>query len=247
MRTYNNELSIHRGESFTMTKILQNKDGSPYIVSNQLKNPYFLLTISSSKYQQANRYVKNYWLDLKDFPKFLSTTAKNIRDFDTTFEAPLTVTTTTVNGKEVTYLFQQRVGDKDVYVQPDDYVYYDTVNGKKVYKYWNDGWKDYECKIAKTFLHEDTNELAGQSYVYSIKLVCGQSMSDYLDSICKECKEQFAELTNKGKYEKLIAHGHTFPDGFNIDRALATIDISVPILAPTKLSVLSSIEGGIYG
>lgn len=37
MKTFNNELVIHRGETFSMDKVVQNKDGSPYIVSNKLK------------------------------------------------------------------------------------------------------------------------------------------------------------------------------------------------------------------
>ena len=41
MRVYNNEIQISRNESFTIDKMIKLKDGSPYIVSNQLHNPYF--------------------------------------------------------------------------------------------------------------------------------------------------------------------------------------------------------------
>ena len=39
MKVFNNEITIHRGETFSMDKVIQNKDGSPYIVSNRLVNP----------------------------------------------------------------------------------------------------------------------------------------------------------------------------------------------------------------
>ena len=64
MRTLNNEITIHRGETFSMDKIIVNKDNSPYIISSKLRHPHWLLSISTTKYIQANRYIKNYWLDL---------------------------------------------------------------------------------------------------------------------------------------------------------------------------------------
>ena len=79
MKTLNNEITVHREETFTMEKIVQNKDGSPYIISNKLNNPYWLLSISTTRYEQENRYVKNYWLSLKDHPRFTNTRAVNLK------------------------------------------------------------------------------------------------------------------------------------------------------------------------
>ena len=244
MKTYNNEISIQRGETFTMSKILQNKDGSPYIISSELNNPFFLLTIASSSYAQKGRYIKNYWLDLKDFPRFLYTTPVNIRDYNSNgFDGITSLTDEVHEGKSIKYLFFKN----STYIEPYDFVYYDDVVGVRVYKYWDtvvNGWVDYECKLSQVFTFEDTNELTGQSYVYSIRLVTGQTMSDYLDDVCvecEECKEQCEGQSNEQKYIKLKEHGHTFPEGFNVERALATIDFSVPILTPTKLSVLNSL------
>ena len=79
MRTNNNELIVHRGETFTIDKFIQNRDGSPYIVSSQLNNLYWVLSVSSTLYDQRNRYVKNWWLSLKDTKKFFLTVPINIR------------------------------------------------------------------------------------------------------------------------------------------------------------------------
>ena len=41
MKSFNNELIIHHGETFTIDKTVQNKDGSPYIISSELENYIF--------------------------------------------------------------------------------------------------------------------------------------------------------------------------------------------------------------
>ena len=67
MKTLNNILVVHRNETFTLDKIVQNRDGSPYIVSAELENPYWLLTVSSTRYDQKDRYIQNWWLDLSNY------------------------------------------------------------------------------------------------------------------------------------------------------------------------------------
>ena len=53
MRVYADRIQVERGEEWTYDVYFQNRDGSPYIVSNQLTNPYILVTIASSKYTQT--------------------------------------------------------------------------------------------------------------------------------------------------------------------------------------------------
>ena len=43
MQVLRNELKVYRGENFTIDKLLKNRDGSPYIISNELQNPYWLI------------------------------------------------------------------------------------------------------------------------------------------------------------------------------------------------------------
>ena len=211
MRTLNNEITIHRGETFSMDKIIVNKDNSPYIISSELRHPYWLLTISTTKYVQANRYIKNYWLDLSNFPRFASTQPVNIADFktsdsgskdmytdfsDMTYdESTDTIATGYIDGFEVTY-------------SPTDAVFYKETDDGVEYKYYSvsaNTWLDYVCRITISFSTADTNEWVEQSYVYSIDLVDGDTT-----------------------------------DG---DRSII-VDWKIPILIPTKLSVLSNIQGG---
>lgn len=262
MKTFNNELTIRRGETFTIDKTIQNKDGSPYIISSKLKNPYFLITVSTTRYQQENRYLSNYWLDLSDYPRFLSTQAFDLLSLtsEANGETPMYpngFSDITARSSSVStvgdYLVYGYIGDKLIFLDYTDCVFYvEDEDGNRIYKYWNDsvsesggriGWQDYDCKIVKTFLQEDTSQWVEQSYVYSIRLVSGQSMNEYLTKLCKDNEIECAELVNQEMYDKLISAGHIFNDNFVLDRMLVNFDTVMPILVPTKMSILSSING----
>lgn len=169
MQSYKNEITVTRGETFTIDKTLVNKDGSPYIVSSKLNNPYWLLSISNTVYSQENRYVKNYWLPVNE-PCFNSTIALNIKDIKVSADSDTPLYNSL---KEITNL--PIVGYiNGVAVSFDigtDTLFYDDTIDK--YMYWDDGWKEYECRIIKTFLREDTIEWTSQNYQYSIQLVSG--------------------------------------------------------------------------
>ena len=73
METNRHSIKAHRGETFTIDKVLKNSDGSPYIISNELRNPYLLISVTDTQYGQANRFYRNYWLSLEDYPRFTLT------------------------------------------------------------------------------------------------------------------------------------------------------------------------------
>lgn len=179
MKTFNNEIVIQQGESFTIDKYIENIDGSPYIISNQLKNPYFLLTVSTSKYAQSNRYVKNYWLSLKDFPRFYLTKPIDLTSIKIAADSAIAAYSDFPNSLPKGYI-------NGTYVKFDsvnDAVFYLTnSSGKRVYKYWctekdvngnTIGWTEYRCRLIKSFTFEDTEKWIAQNYVYSIRLVSG--------------------------------------------------------------------------
>lgn len=250
MKTFDNEITIQLGESFTIDKIIQNKDGSPFIISSKLQNPYFLVTVSSSKYAQSNRYVKNYWLDLSTYLKFLSTQPVDLHSIKTS-----------ADGIEAKYGDWETLGNSlpsgyidGMYVQfdsPSDAVFYfDSPNGIREYKYFDSsadeqtgvkGWTTYNCRIIKQFSSEDTSEWVGQNYVYSIRLVSGVSTVEYLRELCIQNNIEYDVLDDA---QTLLSK---LPQEFaNIDvtRPIAKADLTIPILKPTSLSVLSNIRGG---
>lgn len=217
MKTFNNELVIHRGETFSMDKVVQNKDGSPYIVSNKLQNPYVLVSVSTTRYDQNKRYLLNQWLPLSDKVRFSITEPIDLLSFKT--EANGTVSKYTsfddvkrelVSDNE-NCIVSGYIGDRFVYYDYDDCVLYlQDERGVRDYKYWNleqERLLKYEFRITCPFTQEMTSKWIEQSYVYSITLMSGE----------------------------LPANGE--PPFVNID----TVQ---PLLIPTKLSVLSSINGG---
>ena len=177
MKMNRNEITILRGETFTIDKFLSNQDGSPFIVSIELRNPHILLSIASSEYRQANMYVKHYWLPITQ--SFFLTEPIDLlaikneqdgislyQDFDSIEEL-----------QEIDGVSYVAVGYYDgVYTafEPSDCVFYVEKDGVKTYKYWSDGWKDYNFRIVKTFPQADTREWIPQTYLWSMQLVSGE-------------------------------------------------------------------------
>ena len=182
MQVFKNELRVYRGESFTVDKLLQNRDGTPYVISSALNNPFFLLSVSNTQYAQENRYIKNYWLNLDSFPRFESTQVFDVRSL-----------TSAANGGYIMYRDFSDVDDGvlhgylgSVYVEVGLEGYAVCTDGTG-YKYWKDGrWHDYECRIIKTFSTEDTSEWISQNYFYSIQLVSGSLATEGSNPIVVE-------------------------------------------------------------
>lgn len=203
MRTYGNEIIIHRGEPFTIDKHIVNKDGSPFIVSNALENPHIRVSVSDSLYEQNDRYLINYFLSLRNLPKFVCTRPVDIRSFrDSPNGSILYQSFESMSGLPSGY-----VGDTLVtYTEYDEAVFFNKLSdGSVEYKYLtDDGWKDYSFRLVKSFTSMVTAEWKSQNYWYDIALVSGPME----------------------------------------EMSFVRFDTQLPILSPTKLTVLSDLEGG---
>ncbi len=233
MKVFNNEITIHRGETFSMDKVIQNKDGSPYIVSRRLKNSCVLISVSTTRYAQDERYKLNKWLRLTN-KLFDSTEPFNLKSLMTTpngttphypngftdiTERKYAVDDTgkpllDKDGKEIGYYIAEGwLGDEHVWYDYDDCVFYvEDDEDVRDYRYWDldNKWTKYEFRITCPFTQAETSQWIEQSYVYSITLVSGE--------------------WNDNREEK--------------DPPFSSFDSVQPLLIPTKLSVLSSINGG---
>lgn len=221
MRLRGNEMICHRGETFTIDRSIRNRDGSPFIVSSEYDNPYLLITVSSTRYDVPNRYCANWWLDLTNLPRFLYTRPKQITSFNVT-----------------------QVIDEE----PGEYLYYVDEYGKREYKYFdeNNEWHDYDFRIVHHFTNPVTREWVEQSYVYSIRLVAGQSMQSYIENLYQSYFEvDPPDLSVEELYLKLKAADETLVDGIDYSRPLVGFDVVQVILKPTKFTVMSDINGGL--
>ena len=182
------EMTIHRGETFTIDRLIVNRDNSPFIVSSEYKNPYILITVASAKYSQENRYLVNWWLNLENLPRFTNTVVKEISSVNNMNE------------------FAED--------EPLEFVYHDKKTGKYQYlKEYSVGetamFEDYEFRIIHSFPHNITKDWVEQTYFYSIRLVAGQKLDD------------------------------------TSTQPIDTFEVVQDILTPTKMTVLSDLNGGL--
>jgi hypothetical protein len=215
-----NEMTIIKGETFTIDRTIVNRDGSPFIVSSEYNNPYLLLTVSSTRYSQEDRYVANWWLDLTDLPRFKSTVPIQIDEFSTT---------------------------KTTEDEPGENLYYVDDITKCKYFDDKDRWHDYEFRLVHSFLHATTCEWNEQTYLYSIRLVAGLDMDTYIKNLYNAVFYEDAPLgkTTEELYEMIKNYDDKFVKDLDISRKLATFDVVQDILVPTKLTVLSDLNGGL--
>lgn len=68
MENFGNEIKVQQGEDWTLDLLLSAsaKEYVPYLVSSQRNNPYFVITIASTKYEKNHRYVKSWWNNIED-------------------------------------------------------------------------------------------------------------------------------------------------------------------------------------
>ena len=223
MKVQNHDLTVRRNETFTMDRIIRNRDGSPYIISSKLLNPYFVITVSSSIYDVSDRYVYHAWLPV-NVPRFHSTIPVRINDFkDEDGNELYPNGFDTMTGPPVGYVNGVDIGygedtDKPCY---DALFYYEDNDGNRTYKWWNGkdnsedgddskGWQDYECRIIHKFLQQYTRDWIERSYYYNIELLDGT-----LDADAKAG-----------------------------ERPLKDVCEVIPILEDSKISVLSNLKGG---
>lgn len=173
MKTFNNEITVRRNETFTIDKYVETRDGSPYVISSRMINAFFLITVTNSLYDQKNRYICNVWIPI-ELPKFESTIPVNIADFKDG------------EGNQLYHSFDDLedglpagyIGDSDnpVQYQTGDALFYsEDYDGKRTFKYWDDkeGWKDYSCRIIYKFTQGITKHWIEGGYFYNIDLVDG--------------------------------------------------------------------------
>lgn len=176
MQVHNNQITVTRGESWTLSKKIENQDGSPFIISSRIKEPYFLVTVASSLYNTPDRYVFNKWLELKDIPRFECTNAIRLADYGLKFsDNTLPFLDNDGNG-ENDFTGDETSGYSNIAI-----FYEKTPEGVINYKYWeyidniegnySGRWVPYECLLVTHFGSDVTRNWISQNYYYQILLV----------------------------------------------------------------------------
>ena len=204
MLSFGNERQVQQGEDWNLDILLSssNEEYIPYIVSNQRINPYFVVTVASTKYEKNLRYVKSWWNSAvsQNLPLFYQTIPELYKEDLTSIaslpNAPSTVTTDPTYGdneddgrggiacKRRLYYYTL----KNEEINPDlghkeyHYFYFDyTWDGVQ----WTNAQRvnEYECFLRQNFLSKDTQDWSSQNYLYQITLVSGPLLKDVLNDI----------------------------------------------------------------
>lgn len=211
MRVTNNELIVRRNETFTLDRLIVNQDGSPYIISSEMQNPYFVISVSNSLYDTENRYLVNFWLPVNT-PRFKSTRPM---DAATIKNADGVQMYSGWDNLKNTFFGDVYVNNVRATPELNEAVwYFEDDNGNRDYRYWDSkkgDWAPYECRIIFKFLQAFTKNWVERSYYYNIDLVDGILVDEV-----KPGERPFSEISEL-----------------------------IPILEPTKLSVLSNLKGGL--
>ena len=245
MRIKGNEIVVTRGESFTIDKYVVNKNGSPFIISDRLDNPYFLLTVASARYDASNKTIENFWLSLEGFPRFKNTIAvqkqADWNDFNEFKDVPV------ASIKENVYYYNNEY----------KYLKKDADNATDA-----DNWLTYPgCRIVKTFTPDTTRRWTENAYKYAITLMAGSKTNEVINSLVESKlqgsipldfysdydKKIFTETGKQKVYEWLKSIDENLVKSINPSYPICNISYSVPILQMTNMLVTGDLNGGIYG
>ena len=225
-----NDMIVQRGETFTIDRSIVNNDGSPFVVSSAYNNPYLLLTVSSTKYNQQNRYTVNWWLNLNEMydengnliklPRFNSTRIKTI---------PNVQDTVNFDDPPLEYLYYDKSENRYVYFEDDIYTF-----------------KEYDFRFIHHFIHNITKDWIEQNYVYSIRLVSGEDTLTYLRYLYKSLFDKDADLklTAEQLYNLINDEKEGILDDLIYTRPIMKFDV-VQDIVTGKITVMSDLNGGL--
>ena len=184
MKTNGNEITVFRGEEFTIHKEIVNRDGSPFIVSDSLKNPCWLISVANTLRPQEGRVVRNYYLPINR--SFQLTVPFNIKDVKTSPNGDVSMYE---SFEDLTFPLYGYLGERYVNI-PYNYAVFECDGEYRFYTLSDDGEtivsNKYVCEIIKTFRTSDTESWKSQDYIYTIQLVSGEKATEgtkYLSTV----------------------------------------------------------------
>ena len=165
MKVVGKSIVVHRGESFVLTRKVFKDDvfETPYVLTNSIRNPYLLITVSSATYKVNGGYKANFWLDLRNYRKFNSRT-------------PVQITEEQLIGNT---LPEGSSSTSSIY-------YYVTDNSEREFYYYDGtAYQPYQFIFKKQFDNIITKEWIESIYQYEFRLVGGEKTVDVLTNMYK--------------------------------------------------------------
>ncbi len=262
MESFGHERKVQQGEDWNLDILLSASDVEyiPFIVSSERKNPFFVITIASTKYEKNHRYVQSWWCSVDDdlkWPRFYSTVP--VDKGEVSYRGDITPTDGETYATRCLYQYTLEEDEVDTILGHKPYYYlwaaYDNDPG---FHSFNHTEYEYEPRLRFNFLSPQTAEWGSQNYMYQITLVSGQLMHERLHEIYLAhdapdtwpvLPEDLNDWSTLSDVEKGLCYDYVklhWPNDFqpDIDRdsPLGTIEHPEPVLPPTKLEVFNNLR-----
>ena len=205
METFGNDIEIQQGENFNMDVVLSasNVEYIPFLISSQRVNPYFVVTVASTKYEKNMRYVDSWWnnpLDTQKLETFIQTTPFYLSKSNGWTADPTEAEIRKANPDESAehrYFYQYERSsdsyDEKLGHKPYRYCFIDYSSGVNVVKYvvpdpdtGEDKLNNYTCKVVQNFSSDITRLWGAQNYMYQITLLSGKTNKEVILQIYNE-------------------------------------------------------------
>lgn len=201
MKRVGNDFYIQRGENWTLDFEVANAAGDPLMLLKSWRNPYLVITVTSSLYTQEGALRENYWLELdKSWIEQDDGTQEllPVKRFISTEALPLPYNEDDVASAIKYYGIYadgRMVLDKNSQFDVTNYLFVcRDVDGNPIYKYVRDytvedgvvideQWELYNFRFVKQFCTEDWVE---QDYTMDMKLLAGESLIEYVRRVLTE-------------------------------------------------------------
>lgn len=192
MELFGDEARIQQGEDMTFDRVLSQaaEEYVPFIISSERENPFFVVTVASTKFEKNQRYVESWWEDLKDQPRFYSTVPFPIGEL---LSKPNTKADLTINVPSVgTDAPMQSLYEYTLPGSTQKYwVYIEDLPGEPINH-------DYECRLRFNITSlpngdkpgAGTSNWGSQNYLYQVTLVSGELMHN----VIKEAHVKYPDL-----------------------------------------------------
>jgi hypothetical protein len=186
----NNERRIQQGENFNLDLLISASQVEyiPFLVSSEIPNPHFVITIASTKFEKNARYAATWWSQLPaDHPRFMQTIPQSLRGTDIDPQAEpyvnddLTPGVPPFDDPPMAALYQYTVIsdpiNPDTGLRPYRYVYYPAIGARS--------FTGYDLWLRFNIGDDVTGNWGSQNYMYQISLIGGEWAPYVYESIAE--------------------------------------------------------------
>ena len=177
MRVYDNSVNTLQQQTFTFERLVQYRNGDPYVVTVDLHDPYIVFSLGSSKYTKNEKTFKQWWDKIDDaYPRFKQA---KVEETSTILVDPSEYFPSGWTRSNSDTVFKYTGTDTET-IKKGDYFYYKKVVEDETTTY---STEPYEFRYIRVFTYDEVKDLQNLAYEYDIKVVAGVNNYLYLTEL----------------------------------------------------------------